>query len=307
MTWLDTKRIVRSGLTNFKRNGIVSVASVLVVTITLSVITSILFTQAILKASLSEIQNKVDVTIYFTTNATPERITVMKNAIEKFPEVASVTYTSREDALKDFRERHQDDYLTLQALDELADNPLGASLNIMAKDTAQYESIVKLLEGESTLAKDNAVIIDKINYHQNKLVIDRLISIINGARTLGLLVTIVLVLISIVITFNTIRLTIYFTREEINVMRLVGADNKYIRGPFMVEGIVYGVIATLITALMFSLITYWFGVHMTDFLGLNLFSYYLNNFFQIFFIILLSGVVLGSFSSFLAIRKYLRK
>ncbi len=307
MTWLDTKRIVHSGLTNFKRNGIVSVASVLVVTITLSVITAILFTQAILNASLTEIQNKVDVTIYFTTNASPEKITTMKSAIEKFPEVASVSYTSREDALKDFRTRHQDDYLTLQALDELAENPLGASLNIRAKDTAQYESIVKLLEGESALAKDNAIIIDKINYHQNKLVIDRLISIISGARTLGFLVTIVLILISIVITFNTIRLTIYFSREEINVMRLVGADNRYIRGPFMVEGIIYGVIATLITTVLFGFVTYWFGTNMTDFLGLNLFSYYLSNFFQVSFIILLSGVVLGSFSSFLAIRRYLRK
>jgi cell division transport system permease protein len=109
-----------------------------------------------------------------------------------------------------------------------------------------------------------------------------------------------------VITFNTIRLTIYFAREEISVMRLVGADNRYIRGPFMIEGIVYGAVSTLITVVLFFFITLWFGKSMTDFLGLNLFSYYLRNIFQIFIIILLSGAILGSISSFLATRRYLK-
>ncbi len=307
MTWLDTKRIIKSGMINFKRSGIVSIASVLVVTITLSVIAAMIFVQAVLGASLKELQTKVDVTIYFTTGAQEAKILEIQETIEKFPEVASVSYTSAEDALADFRARHQDDYLTIQALDELADNPLGASLNIKAKETAQYESIVKLLEGDGALTKDNANIIDKINYYQNKAVIDRLISIIDGGQRLGLLITLVLIAISIIMTFNTIRLTIYFSREEINVMRLVGADNKYIRGPFMVEGVVYGIVATLITVVLFFGITFWFGKNMSDFLGVNLFSYYMSNFFQIFFIILLSGVFLGSISSFLAIRKYLRK
>lgn len=307
MTWLETKRMVRSGLTNFKRNGIVSVASVLVVTITLSVIAAIIFVQAILHTSLQDIQNKVDVTIYFTTGAQEARILEMKNAVEKFPEVASVSYTSANEALTNFRERHKDDYLTIQALDELNENPLGAALNIKAKETAQYESIVKLLQGDSALAKDNANIIDKINYYQNKVVIDRLISIIDGARKLGFVVTLVLVIISIIITFNTIRLTIYFSREEINIMRLVGADNKYIRGPFMIEGVIYGVIATAFTLLLYVGVTIWFARNMTDFLSINLFSYYMSNFFQIAFIILLSGIILGSFSSFLAVRKYLQK
>jgi cell division transport system permease protein len=130
--------------------------------------------------------------------------------------------------------------------------------------------------------------------------------LIAGARRLGIIVTAVLVLISIVITFNTIRLTIYFAREEISVMRLVGADNRYIRGPFMIEGIVYGAVSTLITVVLFFFITLWFGKSMTDFLGLNLFSYYLRNIFQIFIIILLSGAILGSISSFLATRRYLK-
>jgi cell division transport system permease protein len=275
-------------------------------TITLAVIAGTILTQAVLRTSLKSIEDKVDVTIYFTTTAPENQIFEMRDSIKKFPEVAEVSYISANDAIAAFRAKHQDDYLTIQALDELDENPLGASLTIKARSTAQYESIVNILKGDSVLAKDNASIIDTINYNKNKDVIDRLTALIAGARRLGIIVTAVLVLISIVITFNTIRLTIYFAREEISVMRLVGADNRYIRGPFMIEGIVYGAVSTLITVVLFFFITLWFGKSMTDFLGLNLFSYYLRNIFQIFIIILLSGAILGSISSFLATRRYLK-
>ena len=307
MTLTDTKRIIRSGITNFTRNGIVSIASVLIVTITLSVIASLIFVQATLHNSLDQIQNKVDVTVYFTTSASEDQILPFKSSSEKLPEVASVTYTSADQALQDFRDRHQNDYLTLQALDELGDNPLGASIDIKAKDPTQYESIVKELENDTALAQGATPIVDSINYSQNKTVIDRLTAIIHGANTLGFAVTLILILISIIITFNTIRLTIYFAREEIGVMRLVGAENKYISGPFMVEGMIYGIIATIITIALFFPATIWLGRNLTDFLGINIYDYFISNFFEIFFIILVSGVILGSFSSVLAVRRYLRK
>ena len=185
-----------------------------------------------------------------TNNAPEDKILDLKASLEKLPEVTAVTYTSSEQALENFKNLHQDDFLTLQALNELDENPLGASLNVKAEDTSQYESITNFLETGPVLSNEGTSIIDKVNYHQNKLVIDRLTSIINGAQKLGFIVTLILVLISIVITFNTIRLTIYFAREEIGVMRLVGAENKYIRGPFMVEGILYGSIASVLTLIL---------------------------------------------------------
>ncbi len=306
MAWTNTKRIFRSGVTNFKRNTNVSFASILVMTITLSAIAATILIQAVLTTSLRTIEDKVDVAIYFTVGAPESQILEMRDSIEKFPEVAEVSYISSAEAITAFRDKHQDDYLTIQALDELDHNPLGASLTIKAKKTEQYESIANLLKGDSALAKDNASIIDTINYNKNKQVIDRLTDLITGARRLGILVTLVLVILSIVITFNTIRLAIFFAREEISIMRLVGADNKYIRGPFMIEGMTYGAIATFITVILFLFITLWFGRSMTDFLGMNLFSYYVRNIIQIFIIILLSGVVLGAVSSFLATRRYLK-
>ncbi len=307
MFWTDLKRIARSGLKNFIRNGTVAWASVLVITITLSVLTGLLFFQAVLNYSLTQIQDKVDVTVYFTTDASEDKVFEIKTSLEALPEVAQVTYESADEALAKFKERHSNDYLTLQALEELSDNPLGASLNIKAGQTSQYESIIKFFEDDSALGKQNENLIEKINYNQNKVIIDRLTSIIDGARTLGFLITIILAFVSVLITYNTVRLAIFISREEISIMKLVGASPRYIRGPFVIEGIICGVIASLITLILFYPVSLWLGNKMTTFLGLNLFDYYLSHLGEILLIIIFSGIFLGAISSFFAIRKYLKK
>ncbi len=304
---IELKRIIKAGFVNFTRGGLISFAAVLVVTITLSVITAIILLQAVLYSSLDLIKNKVDITIYFTAGAPEDKIMLLKSSLLKLPEVADVSYTSAEDALKSFRARHENDYPTIAALDEIGNNPLGAYLNVKAKELSQYEGIANFMKGDNALVSGSANIIDKVNYYQNKLVIERLNSIISGAQKLGFLITLLLILISIVITFNTIRLTIFIAREEIGVMRLVGASKMRVRGPFMIEGVIYGVIATMTTLLLFWPITAWLGRNMTNFLGMNVYNYYLSNFLQIFAIILLSGILLGVISSFLAVRKYLNK
>lgn len=301
------KRVIKGGFLNFKRNGIVSWAAVLVVTITLSVILFLISLQAVLYFSLNQIKDKVDVTIYFTTKASEEKIMLLKSSLEKLPEVKEVSYTSSEVALKLFRDRHANDYPTIQALDEIGENPLGGYLNVKAKEVSQYESIANFMRSDDALVLGSASVIDKVNYHQNKLVIDRLRTVISGAQKLGFIVTFLLVVISIIITFNTIRLTIFISREEIGVMRLVGASKMQVRGPFMIEGAIYGVIATLITLIIFWPAMAWLGHNMTDFFGINMYDYYLSNFFQIFGILLFSGIILGIISSILAIRKYLNK
>lgn len=301
------KRIIKGGFLNFKRSGIVSWASVLVVTITLSVIILIIFLQAVLHFSLNQIKDKVDVTIYFTSSAPENDIMLLKSSLEKLSEVSQVFYTSAEDNLKDFRLRHSNDYPTIQALDEIGSNPLLATLGIKAKEISQYEAIANFLKSDNALVSGSVSIIDHTNYYNNKEVISKLGNIISGAQKLGFLLTLLFVIISIIITFNTIRLTIFISKEEIGVMRLVGASKMHVRGPFMIEGAIYGIIATLFTLIIFWPISAWLGRNMTDFLGINMYDYYISNFFQIFIILLLSGVGLGIISSFLAVRKYLNK
>lgn len=304
MFWTNTKRIIKSGFVSFWRNGFVSLSSVLMITVTLFTLGSIMFTGALLDSSLQEIKSKVDVNVYFVPSATENDVLSLQKKLQALPEVAEVQYVSRDQALADFKEKHANDEVTLQALEELGDNPLGAILNIRAKETSQYEGIAKFLETEQGTQGD---FIDKINYYQNKPAIDSLTSIINGGTKIAFAVTLVLVIISILIVFNTIRLAIYIAREEISVMRLVGASNRFIRGPFIIAGIMYGFVSALITLIFFYPATYWVSsVTETFFSGFNLFSYYLAHFASLLGLLVGAGIILGAISSYLAVRKYLR-
>jgi len=276
-------------------------------TVTLFVMGSLIFIGATLESSLEQIKNKVDVNVYFVTSAPEEDILALKSRLEQLPEVSSVEYVSREQSLLRFRERHENDQLTLQALDELGENPLGATLNILAKETSQYEGIANFLQEEEAVGGEEQSIVDNINFFQNRSAIEKLGTIINSAQTFGLVVTIILVIASIIITFNTIRLVIYTSKEEISVMRLVGANNMYIRGPFVFEGMMYGFTSAVVTLILFYPITFYLGPITEGFFGdINLFRYYINNFGEIFLIIVGTGIVLGAVSSYLAVRKYLR-
>lgn len=311
MVWVTLKRIVRSGFFNFWRNGFVSLSSILVMVVTLSAIGAIIFSGAVLRGTLAQIKSKVDINIYFTKDAAESDILALKAKLEQLPEVLPpVVYISSDQALANFRALHQNDEFTLQALDELGTNPLSAVLNVRTKELSQYEGIISFLglSGTDCSSLDSKFpIIDKVNYCQNKDAITNLTNIINSANKLGFALTVFLIVISVLITFNTIRLVIYMSRDEISVMRLVGASTGYIRGPFFVAGAIYGFISALVTLIIFYPITLWLGKTTANFfVGINIFNYYISNFGQIFLIIVLSGVVIGSISSFLAVRKYLK-
>lgn len=306
MFLVNTKRIFISGFRSFVRSGFTSFANILMMTITIFFLLSLIFGQATL-SSLNTLKEKFDVTAYFLPTASEASILEVSQALKKLPEVKEVIYTSASQALADFKERHSSDYLTLQALDELGDNPLGATLAIKAYDPAQYESIAKYFENNSSISDGNASIIDKVDYNQNKDIIYRLIFILTSAQKLGTAVSLILILISIIITFSTMRLIIYMSREEIAVMRLVGAGQKYIGGPFLVTGMIVGIISAVSAMIIFLPISIWLGNQMTGFIGINLFDYYKSNFFQLLALSLLSGIILGSVSSVFAIVRYLRK
>jgi cell division transport system permease protein len=305
MFWIRVKRVLRSGWINFRRNGLVSYAAILVATITLSVITALFLFQAVLQTAITNLQDRVDIAVYFTVDAPEENILALKDTLENLPEVSTVDYSSADEEVLDFRERHADDYLTLQALDELGDNPFGGALRIKAKDSTQYEAIAKVIEGDSEIARDNSQIIERVNYSQNKMVIDRLNTLIAGADRVGLAITLILSLVSIIIMYTTIRLTIYISREEIGIMRLVGASGAYVRAPFMVEGMLYGAFAWILSTLIFLPVTYIIGSRTVDILGINIYDYYISHFFSIGLLVLLIGLFLGVVSSLIAVRRYL--
>jgi len=238
-------------------------------------------------------------------DATNDEAMTLKQSLENLPEVKSVTYTSKEENREAFRERHKDDELIVQVFDELDSNPLRPILKVTAKDPSQYDAVTTFLANDTALSAGGSSVINKVTYKKD--IIDRLVKILAGARKVGFSVAVALILISIFITLNTLRLVIYISREEISVMKLVGANSKYIRGPFIIEGIIYGVVSSLLALALFYPLTSWIrDVTGSFYGGIDLFKYYVNNFGQIFTIIMGSGVILGVISSLLAIRRYLK-
>lgn len=298
------RRILRAGAISMWRNSFVSLASIFVMTMTVSIIGSLMFLSALIDQFVSYVENKVDVNVYFVTTAPESAVLDLKAQLEALPEVAYVTYTTREENEQTFRLRHEDDRDIVGALDELGDNPFGASLSIKASDSVQFESIYQFVKDKQD-AEVGTPTIDYINYERNKVVIDQLTVVTDYVERFGLIVIVVFALASIVITFNTIRLAIYSSRDEIGVMRLVGATNTYVRGPFVVEGTLYGVVAGVISLILFFPLSYALKGASVSLFNADIFSYYLTHLPLFILVLVLSGALLGAVSAYLAVRKYL--
>ncbi len=295
-------RIIKYGCQSFYRNGLLSVATIVVLTLTLTVFQGLVIFQTVSSAALASIEDKIDISAYFKATAPEDEILKIERSLRGLAEVKEIEYVSREKALQLFKERHKDDPTISKALAELGDNPLSAALNVKARDPKEYSAIAAYLENEQF-----KTVVEKVTFGQNQLAINRLIKIIDTADAFGIGITLALALIAVIVTFNTVRLAIYSNREEIGVMRLVGASNSYIRGPYIVEGVLYGVVAAIaVFALSFPIIYASASYVMIFIPGLNLLSYFYANALTLLGYTLLLGMGLGIVSSSIAITRYLR-
>lgn len=290
----------------FWRSAYVSLASIFVITVALFVIGSTMIIDQLLTVSLTQLQAKVDINVYFVTTAEQADIDALKTSLEALPEVAEATYTSREDALAQYRVKYQSDTVAMQALNELNDNPLGATIAIRAKDVSLYQSIATFLDEQKAHESPQSPVIDTINYADKRDSINKLTSIIEAVQRAATITQIVLIVAAVLITFNTIRLAIYTSRDEISVMRLVGASNMFIRGPFMLQGAMYGIISGALALLILYPMLVWLGPHTETFFEFNIFDYFVSNFSHIFGTLVGIGIGLGLVSSVLAVARYLR-
>ena len=297
---ITLKRILKYGYLSFRRNGWLSTATILVMVLVLFVLGGLVFVGAFANTVLTAFESKIDVSVYFVASATEENILQIKKEVEALPDVAQVAYVSKDEALAQFRERHKGNALIVDALEELGENPLEASLNIRARDPSRYGDI------SDFLLQKNYPAVDKINYFENQAVIDRLGAIVGTVRGSGAILAVFLAFVAILVAFNTVRLSIYTMREEIGIMRLVGATKWFIRGPFLVSGVLYGASSAAITTLVFFPLTWLASPKLAVLVpNFNLFQYFISNFAEFFGIMLVSGILLGTLSSFIAIRRYL--
>ncbi len=281
-----------------------SVAAIFVLIITTLLVTSIFFMRGASNYLIQTVEDKIDIAAYFKADTAEGNIlSVRSELLQDTVNIKSIEYISKEDALEAFLEAHQENEVFSEALAQVGGNPFLPSLNITTnKDAAGYEQIAQVL------AQDEfSGFIEKVDFSQKKDTIEKVFSITSNINRFGLGLAAFLVFIVILVVFNTIRLVIENSKDEISTMRLVGAPNWFVKAPFIIEGGIFGfisfIICIILTLLSAAFLSRPLGVMMP---GFNLFSYLISHLWFIMLIQLAAGVGLGMFASLIVVRKYLR-
>jgi len=304
MKMLTTKRVIASGVTNFLRNIWISIAATSMVSITLFIISIIIVLYALTSVAIGSSTDKIGVvTAYFNQQTTDKEIENVIVEVRSLPGVRDVVYTSKDQAIAQFRAKHQNDPNWLESLNEFSDaeNPLSGSLSVKADSLTDYAQIYDSLKGDRYAPYFQ-------NVRDNQKVIDKLYSIILFITRFGILLAAIFMVVTVLVTFNTIRLTIYNRRSEVEIMRLVGATNWYIRWPFFIEGILYALIATVLISGIILILLFLLSGRIEQFLAINAFGTSLikSLFWQILLANFLASIGLTILASSIAMRRYLK-
>jgi cell division transport system permease protein len=296
------KKIIIGGWKNFKRQGFLSFATALIIFVVVLLGTSLFVFEGGVKFFSEKIRDKMDVSVYFKESVDRETILDLKSQVEKLPEVKSIEYISPEDAYETFSKTHQNDTFS-QSLQAIQINPFLASLKIQTTSPEKYKTVAEFFKKEEV-----APYVRDINDHKRGEIIEKFSNIATNVENVGLILTIILSIVAIIITYNTVRLSIHSQRMEIEVMHLVGAKNSLVRGPFLVQGMLSGFFASLI-AFVISLIAVLLLkdklLSVTD--GFDIYALYMTNLSMVILLQFGLGVGLGLISSYIATKRYLRE
>lgn len=305
--YLTFMRMIRYGINNFSRNAWLTVAATAVMTITLLIVFTTLAARNVLVDTVGEIQSKVDMSIYVDTDTSDKDITQLGDDLRALPSVISVNYISPDQARADFAKQNKHDVDTLGALNE-ATNRFPGTFRISIEninDTSQLDDFVK---NNATYTANKDPKRDPSFAGERRQAIENIGRGVGFAEKVGIGASIVFIVISSLIVFNTIRMAIFNRKEEIQMMKLIGADRKFIRGPFVVEAVVYGFIAAVLATglgvgLLFAsrdkLLAYGIAVQPT----IDAVVLYIG---FVLIAMIVAGATIGVISSLFATRKYLK-
>jgi cell division transport system permease protein len=304
MKTIKLARVIKEGAQNFWRDKWLTLATVVIMSLSLFLIGVAIFLGFGVLKVIDTVENRINVSMYFDFTVEEPKILEIKKEIEdrNLDEIQSVTYISREQALNDFMEREKDSKEIKEALDMIGDNPLPASLVIVAYDSADYDNINRYLYQEY------GDYIMNTNLDKNQDVIGELQKFIVFARNGGLLLGLLFGIIAIMVTLNTVRMSLYAHRKEFEIMRLVGASNLYIKMPTLIEGILYGFVSAVVASIFLVITIYVIDPFAKNVISsANIAEFYSKSMFEVILLIILLGITLGFVSSYIAVHKYLEK
>ena len=296
-------RIIKNSIKNFARNLWLSLATLSIIILALSLIGGLILLNAAANTVIDDAHERADYTLRFQRDTSEADVLIIKEKIEQRPEASRVVYVSPEEALQ--QQKEQGNEIVQEAIrvaEENVGNPYGASLHVKLYDTEMFPELKRYIDdipGIESLLQDehrahNEALIEKVNTITNQLNYGIPIFI----STLAIFVFLV--------TYNTIRLAIYTARDEIHIMKLVGASNWFVRGPFLITGLFYAIFSSLFAMGLMVFLTWQIDQHLSFLRDLELYLYVTQHFVYIYLVLLGIGFVLSVVSSYIAVHRYLK-
>ncbi len=304
--FVTLSRVIRTGCLNFVRNAWLGIAAMAVMIITLLIVLFSVITNATFSNTIAQITNKIDVSVYLKDSATADQVSGLLGDLRRLPNVRGVTYLTKAQALDRYKQQNSNNPQLLSAINA-TDNPIPGTVLVSPRDLNKISDIQAALTN-----KKYDVSIDQISYQgDRKAAIDKIAHATNLLRRAGIAAVVIFAVISVLIIFNTIQMAIFNRREELTIMRLLGATTWYIRGPFVVESIMYGVISALISVLLIHLLfvasSSALQASSLGLLDINYAGQYFSaHFRQLLTMQLVLGILIGAVSSIVATRRYLK-
>ena len=284
---------LRRAWQGFWRNGLMSLAAMATMVLMLVLLSGLIMMLAGLDATINYVGQKVQVVAYMKDSAPKTDVDRIQLVLQEMPEVTQVNYVSKAQALADFQQRQPGD---AALIDTLPSNPLPASLQINLRDPSDYLAVANYLRAQTTS-------VDSVQ--DLKVTVGQMIAVANVLRTGGIAVLVVVCLTVLFIIMNTIRLAVMARAEEIEIMRLVGASDAFIRWPFIFEGALVGLFGSLITIALLWVVQAPLTNFMSDFFNVLPVQASVLVSRDVALIVLGTGVGIGVFGSFLSVRSYL--
>ena len=298
-------RFFREAIQGFTRNASTAIGSIVTIFLSLLIIGLFMVAGSMLDSLMSSVEDEVSITCYIKDDASQQDYEAMMNKIKKYDSVKEVTFTTKDEAISNFKESMTSNPDIIDSLD--GNNPLPASINVELSDSQKVVDVANKISNDSDFEKicDNSSDpSESVKYGQGT--VERLFQITNYVRIGGIAIVIILVFIALVFINNTIRLAILARRKEIAIMRLVGASNGFIRGPFLMEGALHALIGSLLAIGVIELIRIFAIPALQNSIKFLNFSISGSIYFWIFISLIAFGLLIGILGSLLAMRRYLK-
>lgn len=255
-------RIVRFAIQNLGRNLWLTVMTVVILTVTLFSVNVLLSLNVLARAVSQSLERRIDVSVYVKPAATDAEKDSLRSYLASLPQVSEVRSVNPDEAMAIFRARHKDDTEVIKALDEVGENPLGSTYVVRAKSLDQYPAIITALDHPAY----RELIAEK-NFEDYTSLISRIEGFQSKIYKVGVALLGLFAMLAIVIMVNVVRVAIFTHKEEIGIMKLVGASGMFIRGPYLVESILLSFFALVLSSAGLAAAIYFGTPSLTSFLG----------------------------------------